>query len=243
MSNQTDAGRGRTVHGASVGIIVLDTQFQRLPGDIANALTWEFPVQFHIVRGVTPQRVIGGDPDDYLPPFFKAIDELVALGVDGIATSCGFLAATQDRLTAYSPVPVAATSLVQVPWVLTVIPASKTVGVITTDKARLTDDHFLGVRAPLGLPVAELPEHGVIRPNMRNGARQVSYAEQEAEVLEVVRGLLAEHPNVGALVQECANLGPYSHRIEEEFGLPVYDVVTLVNWLQAGLRPRRFPPR
>ena len=48
--------RGRPVYGARLGILVLDTRFQRLPGDIANAETWPFPVQFTVVRGVTPQH-------------------------------------------------------------------------------------------------------------------------------------------------------------------------------------------
>lgn len=233
--------RGRPVHGVGVGIIVLDTAFERLPGDIANALTWRFPVQFHVVRGVTPQRVIGGDPGDYLPPFYEAIDHLVGLGVDAISTSCGFLAAAQPLLAAYSPVPIAASSLLQIPLVAAVLPAGRTVGVITSDKASLTDGHFTGVGAPAGLPVAELPEDGVIRTNMRSGARQVSCDAQEREVVEVVGRLLDAHPGIGALVQECANLAPYSARLQELFDRPVYDIVTLVDWLHSGLRPRRFP--
>ena len=233
-------GRGRPVHGVAIGIIVLDTAFTRIPGDIANALTWRFPVQFHVVRGVTPQRVIGGDPDDYLPPFLAAIDHLVALGVDGITTSCGFLAAAQPPHTPYSPVPVATTSLMQIPLVRAVLPASRTIGVVCTDKARLTDDHFLGVGAPLGLPVAELAADGPIRTAMRTGARVVDTAAQEEEVVETVGALLRERPDIGAIVHECANLAPYSARLREVHGRPVYDIVTLVDWLHAGLRPRRF---
>lgn len=231
-------GRGRPVHGVAIGIIVLDTEFQRLPGDIANALTWRFPVQFDVVRGVTPQRVIGGDPDDFLPPFLAAIDRLVALGVDGITTSCGFLAAAQARLAAHSPVPVASTSLMQIPLVRAMLPASATIGVICTDRARLGDEHFLGVGAPLGLPVAELAADGPIRAAMRSGARTVDYPAQERELLAVADTLLRAHPGIGAFVHECANLAPYSARLQEATGRPVYDIVTLVDWLYSGLRPR-----
>lgn len=233
------ARRGRPVHGARLGILVLDTKFQRLPGDIANAETWPFPVQFTVVHGVTPQRVIGGDPEDYLPPFFKAIDEMVALGVDGITTSCGFLAATQKRLAAYSPVPIAATSLIQIPQVQMVLPRGRRVGVVCADKAKLTPEHFEGVDAPADLPVAELPENGIIRPNMKTGVTRVDYAAQEAEVLKVVERFLADHPEVGAIVAECANLGPYSATVAREFDIPVYDIVTLIDWFHAGLKPRR----
>jgi hypothetical protein len=234
------AKRKRPVHGVAIGIMVLDTSFERLPGDIANALTWRFPVQFEVVRGVTPQHVIGGDPADYLPPFFAAIDKLVGLGVDGITTSCGFLAASQARLAAYSPVPVAATSLLQIPLVLATLPAGKTVGILASDRANLTAEHFLGVGAPPSLPVAELPANGVIRSNMREGAITTSYADQEREAVAVTEAFLSKHPDIGAIVQECANLAPYSARLQAIFGLPIYDIVSLVDWFHAGLRPRRW---
>ncbi len=167
----------------------------------------------------------------------------MALGVDGITTSCGFLAASQPRLTAHSPVPIAATSLLQIPLVQHILPEGRTVGVVTTDKAFLTEDHFRGAGCPTGLPIAELPKNGVIRSNMRHGVRNVSYAEQEREAMAVVEGLLGAHPDIGAIVAECANLAPYSASLQAAFCIPVYDIVTLVDWFHAGLRPRRHNNR
>jgi len=63
------------------------------------------------------------------------------------------------------------------------------------------------------------------------------------EVLAMVDDLLRRHPEVGAIVSECANFPVHSAAIADAFGLPVYDIYTLVTWLHAGLRPRRFPPR
>lgn len=234
--------RRRPVHGATIGIIVLDTGFERLPGDIANALTWRFPVQYHVVTGVRPQDVIEGNPEKALPAFYGAIDRLTELGVDGIATSCGFLAMVHPQLRAYSNVPMASSSLMQIPLVLQALPAGKTVGVIVSDRKSMTDQHFLNVGAPLGLPLGELAFDGPIRANMRNNAASVSYAMQERDVLDTVEQMLAETPSIGALVSECANLPPYSRAIQQAFGLPVYDVVSMVEWLHAGLRPRGFQP-
>ena len=42
---------GKTVFGATVGILMLETRFPRIPGDMGNALTWPFPVQYRVVRG------------------------------------------------------------------------------------------------------------------------------------------------------------------------------------------------
>lgn len=234
--------RRRPVHGASIGIMVLDTGFERLPGDVAHAGSWTFPVQYRVVTGVRPQDVIEGNPEKALPAFYRAIDDLVALGVDGISTSCGFLAMVHPQLRAYSPVPVASSSLLQIPLILAMLPAGKTVGVIVSDRKAMTEQHFRNVGAPVGLPLGELAHDGPIRANMRNNALSVSYDAQERDVLKTVEAMLAETPSIGAIVSECANLPPYSRAIEREFGLPVYDIVTLVEWLHAGLRPRRHAP-
>ena len=54
---------GRTVFGQALGIIMLDTRFPRPPGDVGNAATWPFPVQYRIVRGAHPSRIMGDKPD------------------------------------------------------------------------------------------------------------------------------------------------------------------------------------
>jgi hypothetical protein len=80
------------VHGVTIGIMILDTGFQRLPGDIGYAPTFRFPVQYAVVRGATPDRIVKPKADGMLEMFKAAADDLIALGVDGITTSCGFLA-------------------------------------------------------------------------------------------------------------------------------------------------------
>jgi len=231
--------RSHPTYGASVGIMILDTGFQRFPGDIGYAETFAFNVQYAVLRGVH----FGADlkPDQgTLEKFFRVIDDLVALGVDGITTSCGFLAVMQPHLTEYSPVPVASSSLLQIPLVQRILPKNKRIGVVTAKKPNLSPAHFEGVGAPTDLPVAGMPLDGVFRRNMETRNPNIDLAAQEAEVIEVVRGLLRENPDIGALVLECTNLSPYSHAIEKLFGLPVYDVITMINWFHSGLRPTRY---
>jgi hypothetical protein len=222
--------------------MVLDTQFQRLPGDIGNAATWPFPVQYAVVRGATGERVLSQGAGGTLDLFLKAADELVALGVDGITTSCGFLAILHPQLVRHCPVPVATSALLQIPLVQAVLPAGRRVGVLTADAAALTPAHFAAVGAPTDLPVAGLPPDGVFRRDLRSGAAFVDPAVQEAELVGVALGLVEANPDIGALVLECTNLPPYAAAIEAACGVPVYDIVTLITWFQAGLRPRRFTP-
>ena len=50
-------GRKRTYYGVPIGILMLDSKFERFNGDIGNAQTWPFPVQYKIVRGAVPNTV------------------------------------------------------------------------------------------------------------------------------------------------------------------------------------------
>ena len=42
---------GKSLYGARVGILMLETRFPRIPGDMGNAETWPFPVLYKVVPG------------------------------------------------------------------------------------------------------------------------------------------------------------------------------------------------
>ena len=107
--------RKRAYHGVSIGILMLDTRFTRFNGDIGNARTWPFPVQYRIVRDATPNRVTRPEGPDMLDAFKAAATEMIDAGMDGITTTCGFLGLYQKELVAHCAVPVATSSLLQVP--------------------------------------------------------------------------------------------------------------------------------
>ena len=56
--NETAPRPGKTIYGASLGILSLDTKFPRIHGDIGNAETWPFPVLYKIVEGASPDMVV-----------------------------------------------------------------------------------------------------------------------------------------------------------------------------------------
>lgn len=238
--------RRRTLHGVSIGILSLETGFERLPGDIAHGDTWPFAVQFAVLDGVTGPQVMAataGDAETAAPLVDRFVDAaigLAALGVDGIVTSCGFLVSFQQALAARCPVPVATSSLLQIPSVAALLPQGQRVGVLTARESALTPAHLRAAHAPADLPVAGLAEDSRFLQNNLCNAPRVSFDEQAHDVLACAERLLAQHPEVGALVSECSNFAPYSALVAERFGLPVFDIVSMTEWFRAGLRPRRY---
>ena len=116
--NESAPRPGKTVYGAALGILMLDTSFPRIHGDIGNAETWPFPVIYKIVEGATSDKVVRKGAAGLKDDFARAAKEIVAMGADGIGTTCGFLSLFQDDIAAAAGVPVASSSLMQVPWTL-----------------------------------------------------------------------------------------------------------------------------
>ena len=149
---------GKAVYGARLGILMLEARFPRIPGDMGNAGTWPFPVLYKVVSGASPQRVVREQAAGPAARFLAAARELAALGADGITTNCGFLSLYQKELAAAVSVPVATSSLMQVPMIQSTLPAGKRVGVITVSAATLTPDHLTAIgvdrRCPWSAPTA-----------------------------------------------------------------------------------------
>ena len=96
-ADRNRARGGKTVCGACVGILMLETRFPRIPGDIGHAATWPFPVLYKVVPGASPRRVVCDGARGLLDKFLDAAEELVRLGADGITTTCGFCRSTRAR--------------------------------------------------------------------------------------------------------------------------------------------------
>lgn len=231
---------GKTVYGARVGILMLDTQWPRPPGDTGNALTWPFPVLYKVVRGATAKVVIHEKGKGLGQAFLDAAAELVKDGADGITTTGGFLAIFQKDLAAHVKVPVASSSLMQIPLVQRLLPPGKRVGVLSVHGDRLTAEHWDAVGAPHDTPVMGTEGGREFTRVMLNDEIELDYDLAEQDILQAGGELLKRHPEVGALVLENHNMAPYSRALNARLRVPVYDVYTFVTWFQAGLAPRDF---
>lgn len=228
------------VNDLSIGVLMLDTHFRRLPGDIGNGCTWSFPVQFRVVRGADPAAIVHGRPEEFLKPFIAAAHDLIACGVRGITTSCGFLALLQKELTAALSVPVATSSLLQAPLIEAMLPAGQQVGILTFAAEALSARHLAAVGVRPDTPIEGLPPDSLFRAVYGNRGGVSDFAELEREVVAAAQALVRRRPNIGAILCECTNLPPHSAAIAAATRRPVFDIIGFVEWFAQAISPPSY---
>jgi len=220
-----------------VGILMLDTRFPRIPGDMGNAATFPFPVRYHRVPGAEPDLVVRRGAAALLPAFIEGALALEREGVGAITTNCGFLAKFQGEMSAAVAVPVFTSSLLLVPLVHRMLGPGRRVGVMTVNATSLGPEHLAGagITGDIPIAVAGLETEKEFTRVLLDDELVLEVDRARAEQVAVARRLVAEHPDTGAIVLECTNMPPYTGDIQRETGLPVFDIVSLVTMVHGAL--------
>lgn len=221
----------RTNYGEVLGILMMESYFPRIPGDIGNATTFPFPVRYEVIKGATIVNVVENRSTEILGLMIEAAKKMEAAGVRAITGSCGFLAIWQKELSKAVNIPVFTSSLLQVQMAHT-LTGGKPVGIITASKRLLTDDHFKAVGAnSVSKFVYGLDDAKEFNKTHTYGGDTLDFEKISEEVVSKALLLKEEHPEVGSIVVECTNVPPYSSLISEKIGIPVFDLITLCNYV------------
>jgi hypothetical protein len=207
---------------------------------MGNATTWPFPVLYKVVAGASPQRVVRERAAGLLETFLDAARELVRLGADGITSNCGFLSLFQDQIAAAAGVPVAISSMMQVPMVNRLLPPGRRAGILTISAATMTAEHLARAGVPGGTPVMGTDGGREFTRAILGDEDALDVAAAERDILDAGAELVRRNPDVGAIVLECTNMAPYARALAEHVGMPVHDIYSFVTWFHAGIAPRDF---
>jgi Asp/Glu/hydantoin racemase len=220
---------GKNIFGFSIGILMLESKFPRIPGDMGNATTWDFPVLYKVVKNASPDAVVRKADSNLLELFITAAKELEKEGVRAITTNCGFLAMFHNAMAAAVNVPVFTSSLMQVPLVYAMLKPTQKVGIITINSKALSQKHLgaVGVDKVPHVILGTEDEQEFTRAILDNEI-ELDVEKSRADLIKVAAKLVADNPDVGAVVLECTNMMPYAAAIQEEIDLPVFDIYTLV---------------
>lgn len=222
-----------------LGILMLDSRFPRILGDVGNPGSFDFPVAYHKIAGATPENIVCGDSAVFLDSFIAGGHKLVADGCTGIATTCGFLSTMRRELSVALGVPVASSALEQAAQVAALLPRGQRVGILTISAASLTPAHLTAAGVPPNSAVAGV-ETSDFAASILGNHTALDVPRARAELTAAAVEMTRTAPDIGAIVLECTNMPPYADAIAAATDLPVFSILSYLNWFHTSLAPARF---
>ena len=229
---------GAYVGGHPVGIIAVDLVYPKLPGNVANALTYDFPVIYKKVS-FEIEQLFAGDPSIEK----MIVDAAIELEKDGarcIIGACGYFAHFQKQVAAAVDIPVFMSSLTQVPLIKLGLKPDQKILVMCASGDSMTPEFFKKVNANIDdCIIQDVGSMESFAP-IRWGKLVLDNKRLAKDLSELAAKVTNEHPEIGAILLECSDLPPYACDIQRATGLPVYDFISLINWVEHAVVQKRY---
>ncbi len=221
-----------------LGVLMLDNRFPRPPGDIGNPETFPFRVIYDRVPGARVEKVVTGHglASELVDDFIARAVVLERQGCDLITTGCGFLLPHQAELSAAVGVPVVTSALCVLPYLQTLRPPDRPIGILTYNGPKLLST--LGTDALPGLEIEGIETGDELHAVIAEDRAQLDVAVACDDVRAAALRLKHKAPDPYAVVLECTNLPPYRGAVEDVFDCPIYDIRDLVHWHAGLARPQ-----
>jgi hypothetical protein len=232
------------------GRVPKDYKEQFLPGSLENAASFRYPVQYKALdihqypegpRTLTPSAELGKS-------VVKKAEELEVEGARIVSTDCGFYVYFQDAMTEAVSIPVCTSALLVVPLVSKLIGRHRRVGIMTWNSKALSKEHLrrAGIDESVKIGVVGYEKWAKKRSPMFHADANL-LPEKRLEMLEedlvsASKELIQKYPDVGAIVLECTVFSPAAYAVQRATGLPVFDIVMLLNWIGDAVVRKRYPP-
>lgn len=234
---------GYNTYGFTIGILMLESIFPRIPGDTGNASSFGYPVRLRPVKDADYTRLILERDPALLEPFVEAAKDLEKEGVKAITTNCGFLALFQKELAAALDAPVFTSSLMMVPMICSMLGPKQKLGIMTVNAPALGEAHYNGVgwsSADYPIVVVGMEEEPLFTKVFAENRFEIDVDQMEADMVNVAKRLVAEHPDVAAILFECTNMPPYAHAVQKAVGLPIFHIFTLIDMVFQSFHCKPF---
>lgn len=230
---------------ARVGILCWETgqvpmglrQLETLVGNSTNPASYDYPVRLHPVRGANVHTILENPDPGVLRTMITDARAMAARGIKAITTSCGFNAIFQQQLAEAVSVPVFTSSLLQVPFAQRIHGPKSEICILTANARALRPEHLssVGIDRTDGLHILGLEQCQEWNRMFAEPDAEIDLAVIEQEVLGTALRALEQHPGIRAFVLECTDLPPYAAAIRRHSGLPVFDFISMVNYLHSSL--------
>lgn len=219
--------------GIPLGIIAIELEYPKLPGNVVNASTYDFPVMYEKVS-FEMEELFRGD-EAIKGQIVEAAKKLEGEGVRAIIGACGFFAHFQKDVKEAVKVPVYLSSLCQLPMIKTGLREGQKIAVVAASGESVNDGLLRSVGGSMeDIEVFDVGSMESFAP-IRWGKHELDNGKLTEDMRALGASIREEHPEVGAILLECSDLPPYAWAVQEGSGLPVYDFITLINWVKASV--------
>ncbi|MEO9820517.1 MAG: hypothetical protein ABJ370_12675 [Paracoccaceae bacterium] len=218
----------------SVSVLQLDTQFPRVPGDVACRETYHDEIEIIRIPGASVSNIVTDRPGEIdIQPFEDAVKN--ARG-DVIVTSCGFLSFWQEHLQSCTTRPFISSSLTALDRLSSLF-APEELLILTFDAQSLNGSHF-GVHRQYVCAIRGLRPQTHLRQVIATGQSELNANVASGEMIDLVRtDHVDRHKHI---LLECTNMPPYKQALKAEFGLPVSDILTEIERVRPDTIVRAF---
>lgn len=218
----------RSTAGHAIGIIAVKLIYPKLPGNVANATTYPFPVLYREVE-FEIEQLFAGDAS-ILEKIVEAAKDLEAAGVRAIVGACGYFAHFQEAVREAVNIPVFLSSLCQLPLIKNAISSRKKIAVFAASGENLDE-------ALLSHVGAEGDRLTIVNAGKLKSFEPIRYGKTTLDneaLIQELRKLsleLTKDESIGAILLECSDLPPYAKEIQSVTGLPVFDFNTMIDMI------------
>lgn len=233
---------GQVAYGYPIGMLCAQWNIPFVPGDLNNAATFDFPMRYLEVDGVSGADVLRGNGETFTRLLIEGARQLEAEGVRAITGNCGFMAVCQDEVAAAVDVPVFMSSLLQVPMLSRMLGPHRRLGILAANSAALTPSVLggAGVTDLDRIVIGGLEHQPHFRDVILEETGTLDLALMNAEVVATAVELKLAFPDLGAYLLECSDLPVYSAAIREATGLPVFDWASYIGYVERAANPQPY---
>ncbi|PTX54612.1 hypothetical protein C8N43_3429 [Litoreibacter ponti] len=206
-------------------VLQLDTTFPRIPGDIGCVGTYRAAPEIVKIPGAAVARIVTSDPARIdIAPFVQA-----AQAAQGqlITTSCGFLSYWQSTIADALDRHFISSALMALPT-LDLSPNELLICTFDPDKlnaAHLPDPRFAS-------SIVGLAPGTHLRQVIEGDLAHLDPDRAQLELIATLRPHITDRTR--HILLECTNMPPYKRAIAQAFGLPVSDILDLIEAAQPG---------
>lgn len=222
-------------YGHSIGILLMDDTRPIVPGDIAHAASFNFPVLYKVVRDLTPQNCLNSKKK-LTSAIIDAALRLEEQGVRAITSDCSLMLTQQEIVRSAVKVAVCLSPVMLLPLVSRSLDRSRAICLMGS-RAKAFDADLLRkthTHVPNKIIHADLTNAPEFIGAISGNNATINTEQASTEIVRAALDICKQVPTLGAFVFEDSALPPYADAVRRATGLPVYDAHSMINYLSSA---------